>query len=323
LGAAGLGPIRRFAGHQRAFVKVQDGCDAFCRYCIVPHLRRRIRSRPAEEIITEIEGLIAAGHREVVLCGVSLGAYGRATTRPVEGPGPAPLVPLLDRVAALPGLWRVRLSSLHPADMTADLLAVIRDRPAVAPHLHLPLQSGSDAVLAAMGRPYSATDFLAAVDAFRGVAEDAAVTTDVIVGYPGESEADFAATTDLARRAAFGRMHVFGFSPRRGTPAWHSRCDAPPAEVVRDRSARLRELGEDLAADYRRRFLGRRVECLIEKPNSKTPPGCARALTDRYVEVYFPAERPRDLAGRVVAVEVETLAPGGVMSRLTDAVDGQ
>ena len=317
-GAQGLEGIDRFGGHQRAFVKVQDGCDAFCSYCIVPHLRNRLWSRPADEIVAEVARLVANGHKEVVLCGVSLGAFARETTdRRKWGPR-APLAELLRRVADVAGLWRVRLSSLHPADVTDELLDVFRERPNVAGHLHLPLQSGSDAILARMSRKYTARGFLDAAARFARAAARPAITTDVIVGFPGESEADFAATLDVARRAGFSKIHIFPFSAREGTPAWEWRNQAPPAAEIKSRCRRLAELEAELAGEFRRGFVGSAQEVLVERPNSKTHPGRARGLTDRYIEVTFdPAgASPRSLAGQIVTVKITAVTPTGLTGRI-------
>jgi len=318
VGTAGLPAIRRFHGHQRAFVKVQDGCDAFCSYCIVPHLRRRVWSRAPEEVLAEVTGLVARGHKEVVLCGVCLGAYGQETVLRRRRRRPAALAGLLARVAGVPGLWRVRLSSLDAGDVADELLGMLA-APTVAGHLHLPLQSGSDRVLRRMRRQYTAGEFLGVVDRARRAVGDLALTTDVLVGFPGETEDDFAATLDVARRARFSRVHIFAFSPRPRTPAWQWRHEAPPAAVVRDRCRRLQALAVDLAADFRRRFVGRTVEALVERPGRRTPPGRARGLTDRYLEVTFPAPDgdPAGLAGRVVAVRITGTSPPGLTGTLT------
>ena len=314
LGTAGLGPIESFAGRQRAFIKVQDGCDRFCTYCIVPHLRRRVWSRRPGEVATEVAALVAAGHREVVLCGISLGAYGQPTTDQAGWTDGAALPALLRRVAAVKGLRRVRLSSLHPADVTGELLAALAECPSVAPHLHLPLQSGSERILRRMNRPYAPADFLGAVERLRRAVERPAVTTDVIVGFPGEDEQDFAETLELARNVGFSRVHVFPFSPRRGTVAWQWRAEAPPRDVVAARCRRLARLAGESAVAFRRGFLGRTVEVLVEKPKRATPSGCARGLTGRYEDVTFaPAGgRPDDLLGRVVSVRVTGLSATGL-----------
>ncbi len=316
IGTALLPPIANFAGRQRAFVKVQDGCDAGCSYCLIPRLRRRVWSRPMEQILTEVRALAANGHKEVVLCGVFLGAYGRATAVRRKWPGPSALPELLARVAAVEGLWRVRLSSLEPGDVSDKLLEVMAESPNVAPHLHLSLQSGSGPVLRRMNRQYGPEEFLAAVGRARRRLDRPAVTTDVIVGFPGEGEDDFAATLSVARRAGFAKIHIFSFSARPDTAAWKWRREAPPPPVVKARCKQLAELERQSAQAFRRQFVGRRVEVLVEQPNSKTPPGHARGLTDRYVEVTFPLAEPAlpaELPGQVVPVRIAGLGEHGLV----------
>ncbi|MHC4294473.1 MAG: MiaB/RimO family radical SAM methylthiotransferase, partial [Planctomycetota bacterium] len=198
-----LSEIDRFEGHQRAFVKVQDGCDAFCSYCIVPYTRPRVWSKEIETIEAESRRLVAAGHREIVLVGVFLGAFGRTTAlrRRWAKDEPAKLPELLRRIARIEGLWRVRLSSLEAGDLTDELLEVCRREPRVAPHFHLPLQSGSQKILQRMNRQYTLGEYRETIERLRGKLADPAITTDIIVGFPGEEESDFAATLELARFA--------------------------------------------------------------------------------------------------------------------------
>jgi threonylcarbamoyladenosine tRNA methylthiotransferase MtaB len=285
-GTSGLGPIRRFEGHQRAFVKVQDGCDAFCSYCVVPYARCRVWSRSIEDVVGQCRSLAAAGHKEIVLCGVFLGAFGRTTAiRRKWNSRPSGLPELLRRVAGIEGLWRVRLSSLEPLDLDADLLSAMREIPNFAPHLHLPLQSGSDGILRRMNRQYATDDYRRAVDSLRADLDRPAITTDIIVGFPGETDEDFAATLRLARYAGFAKIHAFPFSPIEGAAAWTRRREAPPPSVVRGRMAALAELERELAAAYRRQFVGQKMEGIVERAPSSDRPG--EAMTDRYVTVFF------------------------------------
>ncbi len=311
-----LPPIETFTNHQRAFVKVQDGCDAFCTYCIIPQLRSCVWSRPMDEILDEIATLVANGHREIVLCGVFLGAYDQPTTIRRKWTRPSALPELLQRAAKTPGLWRVRLSSLEPGDVTDKLLEIFRDFPTVAPHLHLPMQSGSSRILKRMNRQYDAAQFLDAVRRVRETINDAAITTDVVVGFPGESDADFADTLDVARQSEFSKIHIFGFSPRPGTAAWNWRAEAPPPEVVKARCAKLAQLEREMSENFRRRFIGRTVEAIVEQPNSKTPPACSRALTDRYIEVTFPKNAGEDLTGKIARLRIERLSNGSLVGVL-------
>src|SRR5262245_47049790 len=191
--------ISRFDGHQRAFVKVQDGCLLNCAYCIIPHVRPALRSRSVEEITDEVVRLVEAGHREVVLTGVHLGHYGLDLSRGRPRERWRRLWHLLDALAALPGDFRVRLSSLEAAEARDDLIRAMARHPRICPHLHLCLQSGSDRVLAAMKRRYTSGGLLERVARIRRALDAPALTTDVIVGFPGETEADFAATCRVVR----------------------------------------------------------------------------------------------------------------------------
>ncbi len=320
---AGFGPIDRFAGHQRAFVKIQDGCDAFCSYCIVPYTRPRVHSRDESVILTECRDLLAAGHREIVLCGVFLGAYGRAGTRRDRwGPEPSALPGLLRRVAEIDGLWRVRLSSLEPGDLTDELLAVYRKSPTVAPHLHLPLQSGSDRILQQMNRQYTRGQFLRAVEMLGDRLDAPAVTADIIVGFPGETEDDFQQTLEVAQAAGLSRIHAFAFSPIAPTAAWQRRAEAPPPPVVKDRLARLGELENRLARTYRQQFVGRTVEVLVETPSHGQTRGrnsTRQGLTDRYLTVRFappPEADPATLTGRILPIHVQRVTEEGLAGQI-------
>ncbi|MFP4355726.1 MAG: MiaB/RimO family radical SAM methylthiotransferase [Phycisphaerae bacterium] len=316
-GTAHFGPIDLFPGHQRAFVKIQDGCDAFCSYCVVPYTRPKVWSRGESVILTECRNLVSAGHKEIVLCGVFLGAWGRNSTRRSRwDDAPSPLPELLNRVGRIEGLWRVRLSSIEPGDVTDRLLAVYHSNPTVAPHLHLPLQSGSDEILQAMNRQYKTAEFLAAVEAVRDRLDRPALSADIIVGFPGETEEHFQQTLDVARRAGFCKIHAFGFSPIPGSAAWKMRHQAPRPEVVKDRSARLAELETELAADYRRQFVGDVVEVLVERP-SKRETRSRHGLTDRYLTVRFPC--PGEISeptGQVVRARIDRVTDEGLSGTL-------
>ena len=311
-GTQTLPAIQRFPGHQRAFVKVQDGCDAFCAYCIVPYTRPRVWSRGLDEVLEECCALVAAGHKEIVLSGVFLGAYGRGTAiRKRWTDGRAKLPELIRRVAAIDGLFRVRLSSLEPGDLTEDLLRTCRETPNFAPHFHLPLQSGSPAILRRMNRQYTAEQYERTVERLRDAFDRPAVTTDILVGFPGEFDADFEATLAVARRAGFARVHAFPFSAIPGTAAWECRREAPPAAVVRERLARLSALAADLAAAYRRGLVGETLDALVESSPRR---GEARAMTGRYQTAYFRDGSARP--GDVVRMLVTGIRDDGLDARL-------
>ncbi|HUU58722.1 MAG TPA: MiaB/RimO family radical SAM methylthiotransferase [Phycisphaerae bacterium] len=317
-----LGPIDRFPLHQRAFVKVQDGCDAFCTYCIVPFTRARVWSRTIEEVHRECAALVAAGHKEIVLCGVFLGAFGRATTIRRRWDGPWSRLPdLVRRVAGIEGLWRVRLSSLEPGDVTEDLLGAFRELGNAAPHFHLPLQSGSPRILRRMNRQYTPDEFYCAVDRIRSALDRPAITTDVIVGFPGETDEDFAATLEMARQAGFAKIHAFPFSPVQRTAAWTFRHEAPPRPVTKRRMAELTGWERQLARAYRLRFLGENLEALVERPRDSQARS-RRALTDRYLTVLFTDDhrRPsRDLTGQIVNLRIQEVCEEGLVGTLVEA----
>ena len=251
--------ICEFSGHTRAFLKIQDGCDMSCAFCIIPRLRGGSRSRPVAELKAEVVRLLAAGHVEIVLCGIHIGHWGREW-----GLGLSTLVRALADVeapAAGPALgpghaWRLRLSSIEATEIDDDLLALLAERPErLATHLHMPLQSGDDRILAAMGRWYGSAEYLAACDRIRARLERPAFTTDILVGFPGEDDDSFNNTLKTASRAGFARLHIFPFSPRPGTPA-ASLGNVPAPSAVRERRAALADLGQRSANAYRRSLVG-------------------------------------------------------------------
>jgi threonylcarbamoyladenosine tRNA methylthiotransferase MtaB len=280
--------ISSFDGRARAFLKVQDGCDSFCSYCVLPHVRGKPRSRPVDDVRAEAERLAVAGFREIVVTGIHVGLYGRD----LEGrPG---LGAALLAVAEAPGIERVRLSSIEANEVDGALLGAMR-HPAVCPHLHIPLQSGDADVLRRMNRRYSPDEFLRVVELARERLDRPAVTTDVMVGFPGETEEAFENTLAVCRAGRFSRMHVFPFSPRPGTPA-AKMPGRVPVKVMAERSRRARELGKELAVEWADGFVGRRQRVLFETCTA----GRLSGYTDRYVR--FTASGGADLIGRAAHV---------------------
>jgi threonylcarbamoyladenosine tRNA methylthiotransferase MtaB len=288
-----LPSLTRFQGQTRAFLKIQDGCDAFCSYCIIPTARPAVRFKKPEEILAEATALVTAGHKEIVLTGIHLGAYGYETARRRNWPDDENrhLPALLDRVARIPNLARIRLSSLDPADVTPRLMNVFATHPNIMPHLHLSLQSGSNAVLRRMARPYTADDFRAKVALIRSSLDRPAITTDIIVGFPGETDADFDQTVTLAKEVAFAKMHVFAFSAHQGTPAARMQPKTPP-EVKKERSLLLRILDETLQSQFRSQFVGETAEVLIE---TRAPRPAGRAERYFMIEMVDGTHSPGDL----------------------------
>jgi threonylcarbamoyladenosine tRNA methylthiotransferase MtaB len=271
----------------RAFVKIQDGCDNACTYCIVHILRGPVRSRPPEEVVAEIAERVREGYQEAVLTGVNIGAYGRDLGRP------GGLAGLVAAILAQTDLPRLRLSSVEPWDVDEPLLA-LWPNPRLCRQLHLPLQSGCEATLRRMGRRITAAEYARLLERIRAAVPDMAVTTDIIVGFPGEDEAEFAESLAFVERMGFARLHVFPFSPRPGTPAARMGGQVPEP-VMQERAARMRDLGERLAARYRRRFLGQELAVLWER---RRRDGLWHGLTDNYLQVVTAC--PADLYNRIV-----------------------
>lgn len=290
-------------GHTRAFLGVQDGCDHACTYCITRVLRGPARSRSLDDVVREVRALVAQGAQEVVLSGVSLGAYGHDSNL---GYG---LADLVDAALHETGVPRLRLSSIEPWDVDARLLHLWQN-PRLCRQLHVPLQSGSDAILRRMGRRNTAVQFAAMVEMAREVSPDMAITTDVIVGFPGETDVDFADSLRFIEKLNFARLHVFPYSEREGTPA--VRLPDPVGKSVRvERAAAMRALGQRLSAAYRRRFTGQTLDVLWER-RDKT--GRWRGLTDNYLAVVTASAC--DLYNRITRTRID----GTDGTRLTGVV---
>lgn len=299
--------ITRFDDHQRAFVKVQDGCLLNCSYCIIPSVRPVLRSRSTEEIAREIAELVANGYSEIVLTGVHLGHYGIDQCKGKPKAEWRRLWHLLGTLDRVPGDFRVRLSSLEAAEAREDLVRAMAQSPRVVPHLHLCLQSGSDRILRAMKRRYTSGGFLRRVERIKTALDTPAFTTDVIVGFPGETEADFEATLNIVRQVGFAKIHIFSYSPRAGTPAASMRELVPDA-IVSERRLRLQALERETALVYQQSLLGRRLDVLVEGADPARPEN-AQGTSCRYVQVSFRGVAPALIRKRVPV-------------RLTKVVDG-
>jgi threonylcarbamoyladenosine tRNA methylthiotransferase MtaB len=310
--------ITRFDGHQRAFVKVQDGCLLNCSYCIIPQVRPILRSRDPVDIAREVQTLVHNGCREIVLTGVHLGHYGLDLSRGRPKHEWRRLWHLLERLDALPGDFRIRLSSLEAAEARDDLVDAMGRLPRVVPHLHLCLQSGSDRVLALMRRRYRSAGFLERCRRLRAALDQPALTTDVIVGFPGETEADFAATCAVIRAAGFSRIHVFSYSPRAGTPAAGLGPVVAPA-IVAHRRKQVLALEKELAIEYHRSLLGKMLNVLVEGADPDRP-GHVMGTACRYVTVSLPGHAPA-LTGRCVTVRA-TRIHGSILIGESEPGDG-
>lgn len=253
--------ISRTAEHTRAFIKVQDGCNQFCSYCIIPYTRGRVRSRELTDVVNEVKALAAAGYREVVLTGIHLSSYG-VDIKEENAPH---LLELIRTVHEIPGIERVRLGSLEPRIVTEEFVSELSKLKKVCPHFHLSLQSGCDATLKRMNRRYTTEEYKTGCDILREFYDDPAITTDVIAGFAGETEEEFEQTLKFVRNIGFYEMHVFKYSVRKGTKA-ATMPDQVPEKVKTERSHRLIELGEQMSAEYRQRKLGKPQSLLLEEP---------------------------------------------------------
>jgi threonylcarbamoyladenosine tRNA methylthiotransferase MtaB len=320
--------VTGLGGRTRAYIKVEDGCDRYCAFCIVPYARGPVRSRPLDQIVEEARALVARGYKELILTGVNAALYGNDLN---EAAGAAPagdsneifdmwmsrgdhidafphpgILDVVDAIAALDGDYRIRLSSLEPTVIDADYARELVKRDVLCPHLHLPLQSGSDAVLAAMGRRYRMDDYRRIVDVLKTYDSLYSITTDLIVGFPGETEEDFEATLRAVHEIGFARLHVFRYSARGGTPAAEMEGQIPD-ETKTERSQRLISEGEKCRQAFLRRNAGTRRQALFFGP-SPGGTGDARetptyeGITDNDIEVAIASDK--DLTGRLQYIDL-------------------
>ncbi|MEV4267151.1 tRNA (N6-isopentenyl adenosine(37)-C2)-methylthiotransferase MiaB [Kribbella sp. NPDC049584] len=298
-------PTRRESAYS-AWVSVSVGCNNTCTFCIVPSLRGREKDRRPGDVLAEVEALVAEGVLEVTLLGQNVNSYG------VEFGDRFAFGKLLRACGEIDGLERVRFTSPHPRDFTADVIEAMAETPNVMPSLHMPLQSGSDTVLKAMRRSYRRDRYLKIIEDVRAAMPDAAITTDIIVGFPGETEEDFQGTLDVVRQARFAGAFTFQYSKRPGTPA-ESMEDQVPRDVVQDRYERLVALQDEMAWDENKKLVGRTVEVLVAegegRKDATTHRLSGRARDNRLVHFALPAEVETPRPGDVVTVEVTYAAP--------------
>jgi threonylcarbamoyladenosine tRNA methylthiotransferase MtaB len=286
----------------RAFVKVQDGCDKRCTFCIVTVARGAGRSRPTDEVIAEVQGLVRAGYQEVVLSGVHLGSYGHDLG---EGRG---LYNLVRRLLDESDVQRLRLSSLEPWDLDEDFFS-LWESPRIGRHLHLPLQSGCEATLRRMARHTTTADFAELVHSARAAIPDLSVTTDIIVGFPGENETEFSQSLAFVEAMAFAKLHIFRYSRREGTAA-ASMPDHISPQIVSERSRHMHALGANLERTFRRRFLGRTMDVLWEADEPSGDSLVWSGLTDNYLRISAPGGP--GLRNVVTPVRLVADTPGGL-----------
>jgi threonylcarbamoyladenosine tRNA methylthiotransferase MtaB len=285
-------------GKTRPLVKLQDGCDAHCAYCIVPTVRGPGRSARVENVLTEIRSLVDQGFQEIVLTGVHLGAYG------LRVKGHARLPELLRQIVRIPHLGRIRLSSIEPMHFDEEMIRIVVENPVIARHFHIPLQSGSDRMLRLMRRPYMATRFRELLRYIQSVLPDAGIGTDVLVGFPGETDQDFAETCELIQDSPLTYLHVFPFSPREGTAAY-SMPGRVSSQVMKDRLNTLLEISRSKNLAFRRRFIGQVLPAITLSHEEEL--GVLVVLTGNYIHARVAglSEPPN----RLVNVRIDDVRP--------------
>jgi threonylcarbamoyladenosine tRNA methylthiotransferase MtaB len=293
-----LTPMAQTGGKTRPLVKLQDGCDAHCAYCIVPSVRGPGRSARAEDVLAEIRSLADQGFQEIVLTGVHLGAYG------LRVKGHARLPDLLSQIVKIPRLGRIRLSSIEPMHFDQDLIRLVSDNPVIARHFHIPLQSGSDRILRLMRRPYNSARYRELLQYIHGELPDVGLGTDVLVGFPGETDQDFAETCDLLRSSPLSYLHVFPFSPREGTEAYSMPGRIPP-KIMKLRLNAVLEISRSKNLSFRRRFLREVLPAITLSHEEEL--GTSLVLTGNYIHARVAglSEPPN----RLVNVRIEDVRP--------------
>jgi len=291
--------VHAHEGHTRATMKIQEGCDRWCTYCIIPSVRGPIRSRPLDEIRAEAESLADAGFKEAVLTGIHLTSYGR------EQHGAITLLDAIREVHAIKGIERIRLGSLEPVIVTAEFVEGLKQLPKVCHQFHLALQSGSDTVLARMRRRYTSGEFLAACAMLREAFEDCALTTDVMTGFPGETQEEFAQTVETCKQAGFARMHVFPYSEREGTKAAVMEGSVP-RHIREERARELIAVGHELERAALESRVGRIEDVLIEEEDAQ---GRGMGYTGGYMRVHVSGAQ----AGSIVRVRITGIENGELL----------
>lgn len=267
--------INEFPGRTRAFVKIQDGCDNFCSYCIIPFVRGKCRSKNGDTVVREVTDLVHHGYKEIVLTGIHTGSYGVDLD--------TNFAHLLKRLIAIPELYRLRISSIEVTELNEEVLEILKNSDILVNHLHIPIQAGSDEILKAMNRKYDLDYFMKKIDEIRSIQSDIAISTDIIVGFPGETDELFEKSIETCKKIGFSKLHVFPYSERRGTKS--SRMDGKiDGRRIKERARRLLEVSKKLEEDYMKKFLNSTVEVLIEEVHD----GFSYGHTGNYLYVKIP-----------------------------------
>lgn len=286
-------PIEEIKGKTRAVLKIQEGCNQYCSYCIIPYARGPIRSRRSDNILREVEKLVSNGFKEIVLTGIHVSSYGKDL-------GDIDLIEIIERVHQVQGLERIRLSSLEPTVVTKEFMERLAKLPKVCDHFHLSLQSGSDTVLKRMNRKYTTSQYKDIVNLIREYMPNVGLTTDIIVGFPGETDEEFEETYSFVKDIHFSKIHVFKYAPRKGTPA-AKHNNQVKGDVKQDRSKRLIDLGDDLSNSFNKEFIGKNLKVLFEQELQRKK-GYVEGYTTNYIRVL--AKGDKDLEGQILDVNI-------------------
>ncbi len=293
------------AEHTRAYIKIQDGCNQFCSYCIIPYARGRVRSRREEDILREVQGIVDAGYKEIVLTGIHISSYGIDR-------GGSELLQLIEKLHVIDGLERIRLGSLEPRIVTDDFAARISAMAKICPHFHLSLQSGCDSVLRRMNRHYTAGEYFQTTEALRRYYRDPAITTDVIVGFPGETEKEFHTTEEFVHKINFYEMHIFKYSKRQGTRAAQLKDQLTEADKSR-RSEILMEAEKQMSYAYRAGYLHREVEVLMEEKKEINGRVYWIGHTPQYIKAAKAVGESSNLSNQIVRGEITEFLKDDIM----------
>lgn len=296
-------PITSFSGKTRGILKIQEGCSQFCSYCIIPYARGPIRSRKPTSVLEEVRRLADGGFKEIVLTGIHIASYGKDLKDTT-------LLGLLREIHKVDGIERIRLGSLEPNLLSKEFVSEVKDMKKLCKHYHISLQSGCDSVLKRMNRRYTTDQYREIVECLRTEIPNAAVTTDIMTGFPGETDEEFAQTLEFASNMAFSKIHVFSYSPREGTPAASFENQVAP-EVKEKRSRELIDLAKRLEQNFMERFIGQQVEVLFEEeyPEEK---GFYAGYTDEYIRI---AAQGENLEGKLLTVTAEEIRDHGLIGR--------
>ncbi len=298
--------ITQFRGHTRAFLKIQDGCNNCCSYCIIPKLRGNSRSRPMHSIVEEAKKLAGNGYKEIVLCGICLGSYGK-DIRINEG-----LARVIERLEKIEGLLRIRLSSIEASEVSAELIDLMAGSGKLCRHLHIPLQSADEKILALMNRKFTPAGYAKLIFELRSRLPEIGITTDVMVGFPGEQEVNFVNTLKFLEEIKPARMHIFPFSPRKNTPAFDFQETVKPHQM-KERISRMRVLAKKLSLDFYSLSLGKELNVLMESaPCPKT--GFLKGYSSNYIKIYL--SQSQGIVNTIVSVKAVSPFRDGILADL-------